>query len=56
VEGLPPDGRPQTAALDLTSARLAHGGTLEDAVAAAARDCDPGIAAGSDGRTYPHRS
>lgn len=56
VEALPASGRPTTVAFDLAGAQLAYGGRLEDAVAAAALNCDPTAPPGSDGRTYPHRS
>jgi hypothetical protein len=56
VEALPASGRPTTVAFDLAGAQLAYGGHLEDAVSAAALDCDPTAPLGDDGRTYPHRS
>jgi hypothetical protein len=56
VEALPPSGRPATAVFGLAGAQLAYGGSLADALAAAALDCDPTAPRGSDGRTYPHRS
>lgn len=56
LEARPPSGRPSTVAFDLGPAQLAYGGTLADAVAAAALHCHPTALAGDDGRTRPHRS
>ena len=56
VEARPASGRITRVAFDVSGAQLAYGGTLADAVQAAALDCDPTAPRGSDGRTYPHRS
>lgn len=56
LEARPPSERPTTTELDLASAQLAYGGTLADAVRAAALDCGPTVPPGGDGRTVPHRS
>lgn len=55
VEARSASGRPAVAAFDLAGADLAYGGTLDDAVAAAALGCDPTAASGG-GRRSEDRS
>ena len=49
-------GRVAASVLDVTGARLAYGGGLDDALAAAQLTCDPDVPPPPDRRTYPHVS
>ncbi len=56
LEARPASGRTAQVAFDVSGAQLAYGGTLDDAVRAAALGCDPTAPRDSHGRPGPQRS